>query len=75
MRARLTTVAGRHSAPRRPWYVLGTPLVYLLIIVFVLAGWWKHYWPVPVVLGFAFSTLSLGLQYRDHLRRKAAEPS
>jgi hypothetical protein len=63
------------SAPRRPWYVLGLPLVPLASLVFVLAGWSKHFWPVPVVLGFAFTTLSLGLQHRDHLRRESAEPS
>jgi hypothetical protein len=63
------------SALSRPWYVLGLLLVPLASIVFVLAGWWKHYWPVLVVLGFAFAILSLGLQHRDHLRRKSAESS
>ena len=63
-------MVGRHAVhvpnarQRRPWYVVGLPLIPLAVIVFVLAGWWDHYKLVPIGLGLVFATLSLWMQHR-----------
>src|ERR1700722_11099305 len=46
-------MAGRHqrpepTAPRQPWYVWILLVPPPLVILFVLAGWWQHYWPALV---------------------------
>jgi hypothetical protein len=63
-------MASRHKKPEpsarpRPWYVWIPLAIPLADLVFILAGWWKHYWLVPVTLGCALAVLSLALQYRN----------
>jgi hypothetical protein len=63
-------MSGRHKQPESAlpstrwlaWAQLVTPLA---ILVFIFAGWWRHYWLVPVTLGAVLALLSLILQYRS----------
>ena len=58
------------SKRRRPWYILGLPLIPVVVVVFVLAGWWDRYHLLVVSFGLAFSVASIVLQHRDNARCK-----